>query len=701
MCPPRFPYPRDPKRSAEKQFYNACERHLDNEWTILYEQHWHGHRNAQNQRGEADFLMLSSQHGAFVVEVKGGASVEVRDGMWLSTPHGSELTKEIKNPFTQAADSKSVLWDYLRENVPTLRLKGELGHMVVFPGHRQHGDMSPQARRGLICDQDDLKDLPRTMARVGRYFSQKTRWTEEEVRLAKERLMPTFRLVGAQRGALDEFLDELERLTETQLTAFAMLRKYSTLTVHGGAGSGKTVLAFNRAQELSLNGLKVLYLCSSEPLREFLIEELSRTERATTATSLEIHSDWSLIRKVGEQSSIPVVNFPEDFVEACEKVLAEESNLFDAVVIDEAQNVLESVAFGALMLLRKGGHQYIFGDPNQSTADMQMPFEPLLGKEKGDGSALRVFGSKTPVVLNINCRSSAQIAKFADDIVGVQGEKLGTSFKDVAIVKSSMSSCAHAVAQVIREYTTSFGLGPDEITILVPPEFNVLARLFNESGNIDEDGCFVAEDLMIDWLGKRATAVDYQSFLMISKMISHYLASNIPEDLEHRWVDFNKFRGIGDGFHRKFPGLGSKHVEQIEKSLIGVPGSEHREKSQTYVTELFQLRARNLESANLPLYRSTTINEFVGLESHAVIAVLPFVPKDRKEYFHEGDEIVYGDSYFRTYLNRFDFAANVYTMVTRARALVTLIGDDHAIGFLDALSSGSDNHGRTSSGKDT
>ena len=40
-------------KAAEGRFFRACEEQLNDEWTVLYEQHWHGRRNGRNQMGEA------------------------------------------------------------------------------------------------------------------------------------------------------------------------------------------------------------------------------------------------------------------------------------------------------------------------------------------------------------------------------------------------------------------------------------------------------------------------------------------------------------------------------------------------------------------------------------------------------------------------------------------------------------------------
>jgi len=670
MFPSRFPYPKEPSRTAERKFFNACQQQLDDSWTILYEQRWHGTRNGQNQRGEADFLMLSTAHGAFVVEVKGGALIEVRDGNWFSHPHGSESPKPVANPFNQAADSKSVLWDYLREHVPSLRLKGELGHMVVFPGHRQEGDMSPQARRELICDSEDLRDLPSTMTRLSRCFSQRTRWTDEDVRAAKEKLMPTFRLVGARRVEFDEFVDELERLTELQLTAFAMLRNLRTLTVHGGAGSGKTVLALNRAIELSLDGLRVLYLCSSDPLKEFLETYVEKNWGQRDLSSLQIHSTRSFQVEIMRLTGRQFVNEPEDFLAACNQLATSSQPQFDAFIIDEAQNVHEAFALAALTLVEDDGYRYVFGDTNQSTEDLRHSliwFRYSL--EKRFVTALEDFSSEDVISLNINCRSSKQIAEFANEIVGQANESFGERFEEVVTTAVPVTQYGIAVTDAVSDFMFRFGLRPNEIAVLMVSGTRQLGRLLTKSRFVDDLGLLVTSDLVIDWLGHRVDEGVCLSFIYELHDIDEYLLS--PGATVHGQeieFQFRVWRNTKKGwFHSKALRLPcSVETELLQSGEVSSDSQEDAlsRLSPSELAALFmKVRRRRLTSLALPVISCSEITEFIGLEAHAVVAVLPkmFEPADKW------------------------FVQNVYSMSTRARALLALIGDDDVIKRVNSL----------------
>jgi hypothetical protein len=617
--------------------------------------------------------MLSSTYGAFVVEVKGGALIEVSDGNWFSHPHDSNSPKPIANPFTQAADSKSVLWDYLRERVPSLRLKGELGHMVVFPGHRQDGDMSPQARRELICDSEDLRDLPKTMNRLSRYFSQRTRWTDEDIRRAKESLMPTFRLVGAKRVEFDEFVDELDRLTELQLTAFAMLRSFRTLTVRGGAGSGKTVLAFNRAVELSLDGLRVLYLCSSDPLKEFLEVQVAKNWGMRDLSSLQIHSTDSFQAEIMRRAQRPFLNFPDDFLAACNHLATSSDPQFDAFIIDEAQNVHETFALAALTLVEDDGYRYVFGDANQATEDLRHSYT-WTTYDRGNAAkrfvtALEAFSSQDVVSLNINCRSSKQIAEFANEIVGEANESFGERFEEVVATAVPITQFGTAVTDAVGDFMFRFGLGPSEIAVLMNSGTRQLGRLLTESRFIDDMGLLMTGDFVIDWLGHRVDEGACLRFIYELHEIDEYLSSGETVEGPFTQLLFETWRihRRGGWYHSKALRLPrSVETELLQSEEVSSDSQEDvwSRFSPSELAALFmKVRRRRLSSLALPVISCSDIAEFIGLEAHAVVALLP--P-------HES-------------IGAGLFVQHVYSMSTRARALLTLIGDDDAIKRVNSL----------------
>jgi hypothetical protein len=651
MHPPRFPYPRDPKRKAEGQFYRACEEQLGDEWTVMYEQRWYGLRNGRNQRGEADFLMFSPSAGAFVVEVKGGEVIGVENGEWYTVPHGTSTKVKIKNPFTQAADSKSVLWDLMREHLPDLRLKGELGHMVVFPGHVQHGDMSMQARRQLICDRQDMKSLQETMNRVARYSGQTTRWSEGDIRRIAGKLMPSFVLLGSKRPDLDEFFDQLNMLTEMQLTAFSMLRNHDRLNVHGGAGTGKTVLAFHRAIELSLEGKTVLYLCHSIPLASYLRQELDKRSIAGSG-SLKIQSVGELLEpfedRLLQRQEEPGFNLWEAVYECFIELSMTTSEMVDALIIDEAQSIQMEVGEAVRVLLRDNGHLYVFGDVNQTTLTHD------------EGSVLAVFGHASPLELNVNCRSSLQIADFAHSVVHSKTQALGSGFAEVSMVVSPFALFSQRIAEIVKDWVTTYGVDISDIRLLVPTPYMAESFLRYRENPLNHFGVHVTDDFAIDWIPSGGSR-EFGFFVGSIDVWKEFLASVETDGLSAG--------EINDAFEDWF---WEREVEKDAKSAadcdVQTEPSESEDQWFARIAEEFDERRKQLDALGLPIVSSMVYEEFIGLEAQAVVMVLPLAR------FREVETATN---------SRRRFALETYAMATRARALLAVVGEESSFELLE------------------
>jgi len=638
IYPPRFPYPDDREKAAERRFYAACREQLSDEWTVLYEQYWHGHRDGTNKSGEADYVMLHAELGVFVVEVKGGKEIIVDDGEWYSVPHGADERKPIKNPFKQVADSKFVLWDYIREKVPSVKLRGELGHMVVLPGHRQVGDITPHARRNLICDRDDMRELNKTLKRVAGQFTRRPVWTQEEIqRLVGELKGVEFKLLGPRRIEYDEFFEQLNKLTDIQLRAFAMLRKHKVLTVHGGAGSGKTILANHRSLELAVEGKRVLFICHSTELAEFLRDELeSRLSKDSGLLRIkdQIHfsSIYEFARKLQEKMAAKHSHRFDtgelsggSFSDACLLASEDDKEFFDALVIDEAQEIPSTMVDDLLLLLRKDGLKYIFGDPNQN----------IIKTGRDEMSTLTVHGSREPTILNVNCRSSKQIADFANKIIQIKSEDFGSGFEDVKTVEAAIPDLCEEIVNVVQNWREEFDLSNRDLKILYDCEMVRSLIVHDQDGFIDEHGFSQSGDFAVDWNFVTARPEHFRNF-------------------EYFRVNFKKFPGEHPVYEneilvdKKFRGFLERNSDEIRKSTLEFAEYEN-------------LRAKpGREILDLTDFRS-----FIGLEAHAVIAVLPLVSCGRTDW----------NGYER-------FARIVYTMATRARALLAIVGEPEAIRLL-------------------
>ena len=71
--------------------------------------------------------------------------------------------------------------------------------------------------------------------------------------------------------------ERLRRLTTEQQRLLDFLGSHTKAAIRGIAGSGKTILALAKAQETARRGLRTLFLCYNQPLKEWLRQAIPET----------------------------------------------------------------------------------------------------------------------------------------------------------------------------------------------------------------------------------------------------------------------------------------------------------------------------------------------------------------------------------------------------------------------------------------
>ena len=136
----------------------------------------------------------------------------------------------------------------------------------MFPDTVVEGDLGPDIPRPVILDSDDLADMQSSVERIFDYRRLNRPLPESAARAfvdaLHERFPPASTLAFLFRFEDEEFL----RLTDEQLTLLDSLAAHKRAAIEGAAGTGKTVLAMEKARRLATTGDRVLLLCFNIPL---------------------------------------------------------------------------------------------------------------------------------------------------------------------------------------------------------------------------------------------------------------------------------------------------------------------------------------------------------------------------------------------------------------------------------------------------
>jgi hypothetical protein len=123
----------------------------------------------------------------------------------------------------------------------------------------------------------DAEDIARPEAAVRRVFGywhkalpgRKALSLEEGERVL-EALAPSFSIVRSLRQTLDEREEQFVQLTDEQARVVQYLDEQRHAAVHGAAGTGKTLVAVEKAKRLASPTEPVLFLCYNTALKTFL-----------------------------------------------------------------------------------------------------------------------------------------------------------------------------------------------------------------------------------------------------------------------------------------------------------------------------------------------------------------------------------------------------------------------------------------------
>lgn len=383
------------KSMAEAALFPQLEKQLDGSYYVF---HSFGilARNLENVLvdREIDYLVCSREHGVLALEVKGGViAYDGRKGTWLQNGHPLELS-----PVRQAMENKYAIRSYLEKKMGTIG-RITLGHAVCFPDvFGEVTDLPAEADRRIVITGEQVAYLEEAIPAILAGFAKgpKRKLAQAEWSRLTRALMPEFEFGASLVDRMAASEKKLFALTEEQYALLDILGERRRVLIRGCAGTGKTILAVKKAQELAARRMRVLLLCYNSPLAALLKESVAGHGDITAET---YHA--FCMRKLQESGVRMEIRADDpDFwryevPQRFDTWLGGNPLTYDAVIVDEAQDFMWPYWMTIEKLLPPEGYLYIFYDPDQNLygTDLQFPIE-------GE-----------PYVLRKNCRNTARIAR--------------------------------------------------------------------------------------------------------------------------------------------------------------------------------------------------------------------------------------------------------------------------------------------------
>lgn len=450
----------DPRRSAEVQVYNSLKEQLDDHYHVFYSSPWLGTMpDGSEIDGEADFLVAHADLGMLSVEVKGGRVEIDADDNWTSTDRHS-FTRRIKNPVHQARTSKHELLKKLKES-PFWKSRFICArHGVILPHSARPGrDFRPDMPLKLFAFDEDMRHLD---AWIEARFSS----AEDESRaqpLGEDGLYALDDMLARQiklrvrlRTSVAEDMTGIQLKTDDQIFILKEMEGNTRMAIAGAAGTGKTILAIEKALMLAEQDKRVLLLCFNRPLGGYLQQMLSDNPSVTA------NSFHRYCRDVAKAAGKNVDALSPSFM--AEELVNHFSDAnmreYDAVIVDEGQDFTDEWLSSLEVVVKAGneGVLYIFYDDNQNVMASSVGYIRQLPLAK-----YRL----TRNFRNTKLIFGAAQSYYRGDFVRAIGPE-GTRPKFHAIKNDAELKVA--LAERVGLLTKKEGLDPGDIAILFPTE---------------------------------------------------------------------------------------------------------------------------------------------------------------------------------------------------------------------------------------
>lgn len=439
--------------------------------------------------GETDFLVLAPQLGIFALEVKGGR-VKRENGIWYFTNRYGKTNSKVRGPFEQAKDGIFSIVEAMKKrvdidhrHVPNLLF----GYGVMFPDI-EYTSSGIDEEQWQVFDSRDGTDVKQFIKRLA--DGAKGKWEAlygplnksklpdaADVRYMASILRGDFDCAVAMRVQLRNASEALIALTKEQYRCLDQLDDNPRCLIQGPAGTGKTLLAIEEVKKFAARGDKVALFCFNSNLADWMsnyFDDMPESVRPQYVGTFhkymtQVAKDADLLPAYPHDPEKVQQYYQEDLPEAAALALLESGELYDIVVVDEAQDLIRDSYLEVLSAsIKKGlarGRWTMFGDFSmQAIYAAGMSGADMIEKLEDQTSFIRFK-------LTVNCRNTKPICKEIETVTGFKApHDLWTKVDGPPvqyITWSTMEGQCKKLKDVLKQLENAH-INPEQITILSP-----------------------------------------------------------------------------------------------------------------------------------------------------------------------------------------------------------------------------------------
>lgn len=439
--------------------------------------------------GETDFLVLAPQLGIFALEVKGGR-VKRENGIWYFTNRYGKTNSKVRGPFEQAKDGIFSIVEAMKKRVDIdhRHIPNVLfGYGVMFPDI-EYTSAGIDEEQWQVFDSRDGSNVKQFIKRLA--DGAKAKWEAlygtinksklpdaADIRYMASVLRGDFDCAVSMSVQLRNANEALIALSKEQYRCLDQLDDNPRCLIQGPAGTGKTLLAIEEVKKFAARGDKVALFCFNSNLADWMCNYFDDMPESVRPQYVGTFHKY-MTRVAKEADLLPAYPhdaeevqqyYQEDLPEAAALALLESGELYDIIVVDEAQDLIRDSYLEVLSgSLKKGlsrGRWTMFGDFSmQAIYAAGVSGAEMIEKLEDQTSFIRFK-------LTINCRNTKPICKEIETVTGFKApHDLWTKVDGPPvqyITWSTMEGQCKKLKELLKQLETSH-ISPEQITILSP-----------------------------------------------------------------------------------------------------------------------------------------------------------------------------------------------------------------------------------------
>lgn len=448
--------------NGERKVYEGLRDKLPEDWVVIHSYRWLkvNPLEGRKHQGEGDFVLFHPDYGILVIEVKGG-NIAYENGSWTTTDFYNKV-HTIQDPAKQADDTKfEILRRLKRDNIKYCNT----WHAVWFPDMETltEKELPASLSEAITFTKEDLINIEESLKKAYSFWEQisnfkRTKLNVEAASKVEKLLIKRIIRVKTLSQISEDVNEMYVRLNEEQLNLLENLKLFNELSIKGRAGTGKTLLALEKARVEAVGDSKVLFLCYNRALADRIKVSMAECPGVSVHTihsyALEYLKRYHPSRIIGFEDDPDFDYLMEEFLEVTEQKAA----LFETIIIDEGQDFDPPWIKGVRQLKKENGKFYLFYDP----------FQELYSVEEEIDDAYLIFGS--PIILNKNMRNTDEITRSLHNVLEIDFSednlnKVAGLEPEIELVMNE-SRYDQCLNEKLIELTNKKLLSPEKITVI-------------------------------------------------------------------------------------------------------------------------------------------------------------------------------------------------------------------------------------------